>query len=90
MKRGMSIAAGQPRDNVRASGPDRLRADLDPALSQHLLDVAQAQAEPEIQPHRMTDHVRREAVALERNRRHQTQLQKAPAELLTGDFLALA
>ena len=35
-------------------------------VGQQLLDVSKAEAEAEIQPHRMADHLRREAVALER------------------------
>ena len=36
------------------------------ARGEHFLDVAQGQAEPKIQPHRMADHVRPKAMALER------------------------
>ena len=45
---------------------DRLVADLDPALRQHLLDVAQAEGEAEIEPHGVADYVSREPVTLER------------------------
>lgn len=40
----------------------RLAADLHAPLRQQFLDVADAQGEPEIQPDRMTDHIRREPV----------------------------
>jgi hypothetical protein len=42
----------------------------DPALSQQLLDVAEAQGEAEIEPHRMADDVGREPVTLKRDRTH--------------------
>ena len=51
-------------------GADGLLALADPALSQHLLNVSKAQAEPEIKPDRMTDHFGWKAVTLERNSRH--------------------
>ena len=42
--------------------PDRLVADIDPALRQQLLDVPKTEAEPEVQPHRVADHVCRKSV----------------------------
>ena len=48
--------------------PHGLTADLDPALGEQLLDVPDAEREPELQPGGVPDHVRREAVTLERNR----------------------
>jgi hypothetical protein len=38
-------------------------ADQDPSGRQHLLDQAQAQWKPEVQPDGMTDHFSRETVA---------------------------
>jgi hypothetical protein len=43
--------------------PDRLMADLDAAEGQHLLDHPKAQRESKVQPHRVADQLRREAVA---------------------------
>jgi hypothetical protein len=53
--------------------------DHDPALQHHLLDLAQAQREPVIQPHTVTNDLRREAEP--RIRRHvgEHQLQPLPA-----------
>ena len=47
-----------------------LVADSGPALGEQLLDIAQAQREVETQPHRMADHVGREAVAFVGDRFH--------------------
>ena len=54
---------------------DRLITDLNSTLGQHFFDVAQAQCEPEIQPDRMFDHVRRDSVALERPQSRSIDLQ---------------
>src|SRR4051795_1991773 len=43
--------------------PDRLVADLDAAAGQHLLDHPKAQREAIVQPDRVADQLRREAVA---------------------------
>jgi hypothetical protein len=51
--------------------------DLNPSLGEHLLHVAQAERETEIEPNRVSDHLGREPVALERNL------------AVSGDFLAL-
>ena len=42
----------------------RLVADLHPALSQRLLNVAKAQGEAKIQPHGLADHIGGEPVTL--------------------------
>jgi len=65
---------------------DRLVADLDPALGQHLLNVAKAERELEIQLHRMQDDVGRKPMALERNRLHQTKLHEAFRRLQVETF----
>ena len=49
---------------------DRLGLALD-LVRQQLLDVPQAECDPEIEPDRIADHVRREPVALERERSNQ-------------------
>ena len=43
--------------------PHRLMTDLDASGGEHLLDHAQAQGKPEIQPDGIADHLSREAVA---------------------------
>jgi hypothetical protein len=43
--------------------PHRLMTDLDASGGQHLLDHAQAQGKPEVQPDGMADHFRRETMA---------------------------
>ena len=67
--------------------PDRLLADLDVPLCEQFLDVPKAQGEPEVQPDRMTDHLRREAVTLVGNR---SQLSlRLGRQGLSGEELAL-
>ncbi len=44
---------------------DRRVADLDAALRQQILDVPVTQGEPVVEPHRITDDLRRKAVAAE-------------------------
>jgi hypothetical protein len=52
--------------NMDPSGvKHRLAAGFDPALSEQLLYIADAQREAEIQPHRITDHLWRKPMALE-------------------------
>ena len=48
-----------------------VEAELDPALSQQLLDIAKAQGESVAEPDRLPDHARREPMALVRNRFHE-------------------
>lgn len=67
---------------------DRFAADLNTAPGQQRFDVADAQREPKIQSSRMTDHVRREAVSLERYRRHDPPW--IDPRVQSGDLLALA
>ena len=49
----------------QAVAAHRFAAGLDPALRHQLLDVADAQREPEIPAYRQQDHRRREPVTLE-------------------------
>jgi len=49
-----------------SSQRDYWPASLNPALGEKLLDLANAQREAEIEPHRITDHVRRELDGSER------------------------
>ena len=55
-------APGVVEPEGRAPLPDRLVGDGDSALGQQILDVAEAETEPVVQPHRVTDDVRLEAV----------------------------
>ena len=61
---------GDQRPKLDHPAPDRLAADLDPALGHQLFDIADAQREPEIPAHRPDDHRRWEPVALERYQTH--------------------
>ena len=80
---------GDLRAELDRPAADGLVADIDAALSQQLLDVPEAQVEPKIQPHRVADHVRREAVSFERKRSHEPQPDKGSQAALSGDLLAL-
>ena len=57
----------QPPRDQRAErerpAPDRLRADVDPALRLALFDVAKTEAETEVEPVGMADDLRREPMA---------------------------
>ena len=46
---------GELKPELVRPGPDRLIADLDPALRQQFLDVSEAESEPEIQPDGVAD-----------------------------------
>jgi hypothetical protein len=70
--------------------PHCLAAGLDPALRKQFLNVADAEREAEIQPHRVADHVRREPVALERDRFHEFPRPWRGRPPQTGDALAFA
>jgi hypothetical protein len=69
--------------NLRAEldGPaaDHLAGHLDAPRGQHLLDVPEAQGEADMEPYRVADDLRREAVALERQGTHEPQLHKDSA-----------
>jgi hypothetical protein len=56
-------AASVRRPELQSPAPDRLIRNEDAALEQHLLDQAQAQRKPEVQPHRMGDDLRWKAMA---------------------------
>ncbi len=51
---------------LRRPAPHRFVRKLDSPCRQHLLNHAQAEREPVIQPHRVADDVRRKSIALER------------------------
>jgi len=58
--------------SAELQGPaaDRLVADLDAALRQHLLDIPHAEGESEVESDGQPDDVRRKSVAIEGDRRH--------------------
>jgi hypothetical protein len=62
---GKSVAdpAGKALAELQGPLPDGLVTDLDASGSQHLLDHAQAQGKPKVQPDGVADHFSREAVA---------------------------
>lgn len=60
----------EQRTELQRPTPDRLIADVDPALRQQLLHVPEAQGEAKVQPNRVADHFGREAVTFERDRFH--------------------
>jgi hypothetical protein len=61
-----------------APAADRLVGDDDPALERQLLDLTEAEREPEVQPHAVGDHLDRVPVPLVR-RRHGHHRQPPPA-----------
>src|SRR5208337_5356584 len=84
----VAAAGGSPTETVgefpaefQAPLPDRLVSDRDAASRQHLLNHAQAQWEPEIQPDRIADELGGIAIAsIERvsGRRHPAQISDYP------------
>ena len=93
-------AAGRPRSTATQVGcnqrpeldhpaANRLAADLDPALGQQFLYITDAQREPEIQPHRISDHIGRKAMTLKRYRTHDLFPVANLLMAATGEMLAL-
>jgi hypothetical protein len=67
-RRPMASAAkflGEHRPELQHPSPDCLIGDIQPALGQQILDIAEAEGEAKVQPHRVPDDVRRELVASE-------------------------
>ena len=56
---------GEHRPELQHPSPDCLIGDIQPALGQQILDIAEAEGEAKVQPHRVPDDVRRELVASE-------------------------
>ena len=56
---------GEQRPELQDPSPDCLIGDIQPALGQQILDIAEAEGEARVQPHRMPDDVRRELVTSE-------------------------
>jgi len=75
-------AASQVRRDQRTDlvppAAHRLAADLNSTQGKQFFDIAKAQRELEIQPHRLADHIRREPVTLEQDRPHLRMTSKGP------------
>ena len=56
---------GEQRPELQHPTPDRFIGDIQPALGEQILDVAEAEGEAKVQPYRMPDDVRRELVPSE-------------------------
>ena len=56
---------GEQRPELQHPSPDRLVGEVPPALGEQILDIAEAQRAAKVQPHRVSDDVRRELVASE-------------------------
>ena len=56
---------GEQRAEPQHPSPDRLVGEVQAALGEQILDVAEAQGEARVQPHSVSDDVRRELVASE-------------------------
>jgi hypothetical protein len=56
---------GEQRPELQHPSPYRFIGDIQPALGQQILDIAEAESEAKVQPHRMSDDVRRELVTSE-------------------------
>ena len=61
---------GEQRPELQHPAPDRFVGDVQSALGEQILDIAEAEGEAKVQPHRMPDDVRRELVASERDGGH--------------------
>jgi hypothetical protein len=57
---------------LKRSAADRFIRDIDAALGQHILDIAQAQRKAKIQPDRLLDHSDQEAMATIGGTAHRT------------------
>jgi len=56
--------AGEKRAEFEHPAPDRLVGDLEPAFGKQVLDVAEAEREPKVEPDRVLDDIRREAMTM--------------------------
>jgi hypothetical protein len=59
---------GEQLPELKHPSPDRFIRDIQPALSQQILDIAEAEGEAKIQPHRVPNDVRWKLVASKRDR----------------------
>ena len=56
---------GERRPKLEHPSPHRLVGEVQPPLGEQILDIAEAEGEAKVQPHRMPDDVRRELVTSE-------------------------
>src|ERR1700760_3011901 len=81
-RRSPTDPVGEFPAEFKAPLPDHLARHRDAAGGQHLLDHAQAQREPKIQPYRVADDLRGVAIAsvnrVSSRRRHPTRLPEQP------------
>ena len=56
---------GEQRPELQHPSPYRFIGDIQPTLGQQILDIAEAEGEAKVQPHRMPDDVRRKLVTSE-------------------------
>jgi hypothetical protein len=55
--------SGKQRPELQHPSPHRFVGDIQPTLGEQVFDIAEAQSEAKVQPHRVPDGVRRELVA---------------------------
>ena len=67
-------APGDGRAELQHPAPDRLVGDVEPSFGQQVLDIAEAEREPDIQPDGVLDDHGWEPVAGVRDRRHRSSL----------------
>ncbi len=70
---------GDRRPELQHPAPDGLVGDVEPALGQQVLDVAVAEREAEVQPHRVPDDLGRELMAGVGDWWHRPSLRRLPA-----------
>jgi hypothetical protein len=56
---------GEQRPELQHPSPYRFIGDIQPALGEQILDIAEAEGQAKVQPNRMSDDVRRELVTRE-------------------------
>jgi hypothetical protein len=69
---------GEQRPELQHPSPDRFIRDIQAALGEQIFDIAEAEGEAKVQPHRVPDDVRRELVASKRDRCHSPSLVADP------------
>jgi hypothetical protein len=62
------------RFELQKPASDSLIGDVHASLSEHVLDIAEAQSEPRVEPNRMTDDLGRKTVTFERQLTHSLSL----------------
>ena len=70
---------GEQRPELQHPSSDRFVRDIQPALGEQIFDIAEAEGEAKVQPHRVPDDVRRELVVSKRDRCHSPSLGTDPS-----------